>query len=407
MLLISLTWVSRLGKTFISSVKSVDLGNDTIIVVCQKSKVEEWCNHYKTYFTQYNTYDLSKPKQRINFDNDNDKKVGVINYDSVFRIEILDHVKDITLLLDESSLIKHYKTKKTKYIMHRLSKKAKGIILCSGSVCGGRYEDLYTQMKLLGWTKTKEYLIENYTNYKTLHLANVTIKEIISYKNVEQFKQELYNIGCRFKKTEEVLTLPTKTFIPCYCKKPKEYKQFHKDKIVEIDGDKLIGDTPLNELLYKRLLCGPYNIYKTRVLQDLLSSTDDRIILFYNFKRELKQIKKVCDILDKPISYVNGEKQDLFAYEELNNSVTCVQYQSGAMGLNLQKAFITIYYSLPLSSELFEQSKKRIHRLGQKQPCTYYLLLCEKSIEQKIYDTLEKRNDYTLELFNKDNGKEV
>ena len=67
------------------------------------------------------------------------------------------------------------------------------------------------------------------------------------------------------------------------------------------------------------------------------------------------------------------------------------------MGLNLQKANKVIYFSPTLSSELFEQSKKRIHRIGQEQPCFYYQLVC--GIEQRIYATLAMRKDYTDKLF--------
>ena len=72
------------------------------------------------------------------------------------------------------------------------------------------------------------------------------------------------------------------------------------------------------------------------------------------------------------------------------------------MGLNLQKANKIIYFSLPLSSELFEQSKKRIHRIGQERPCFYYIMLCKGSIEEKILSTLEMRQDYTEVLFEKE-----
>ena len=58
--------------------------------------------------------------------------------------------------------------------------------------------------------------------------------------------------------------------------------------------------------------------------------------------------------------------KDLRNYEKYDDSVTLVQYQAGATGVNLQKANKIIYYSLPLSSELFEQSKKRIHRIRTK-----------------------------------------
>jgi SNF2 family DNA or RNA helicase len=69
------------------------------------------------------------------------------------------------------------------------------------------------------------------------------------------------------------------------------------------------------------------------------------------------------------------------------------------MGLNLQKANRIVYYTPPLSSELFEQSKKRIHRIGQNRTCFYYYLTCRSSVEERIYAVLAMRRDYTEELF--------
>ena len=71
------------------------------------------------------------------------------------------------------------------------------------------------------------------------------------------------------------------------------------------------------------------------------------------------------------------------------------------MGLNLQKANKVIYFSLTDRSELFEQSKKRIHRIGQNQKCFYYVMLCPGTVEEDILHTLEERKDYTDELFKK------
>lgn len=153
-------------------------------------------------------------------------------------------------------------------------------------------------------------------------------------------------------------------------------------------------------MLYARMMCSMYNKYKLDAFVDLIESTDDRLIIFYNFTDELEALKKA--IGNRLYSVVNGAERDLSNYENVDNSITFVQYQAGAMGLNLQKANKIIYYSLPLSSELYEQSKKRIHRIGQNRPCFYYLLLAENSIEERIKTTLDKRNDYTQELFEKD-----
>jgi SNF2 family DNA or RNA helicase len=92
-------------------------------------------------------------------------------------------------------------------------------------------------------------------------------------------------------------------------------------------------------------------------------------------------------------------------YETYDNSITIIQYQAGAMGLNMQKANKIIYFSLPLSSELFEQSKKRIHRLGQQRSCFYYYLITKKSIEEDIFETLKQRKDYTDKLFEENEGR--
>lgn len=70
------------------------------------------------------------------------------------------------------------------------------------------------------------------------------------------------------------------------------------------------------------------------------------------------------------------------------------------MGLNLQKANKVIYFTLPKRLELYEQSKKRIHRIGQDKPCFYYLMMCKESVEEDIYNALKMRKDFTDKLFN-------
>lgn len=378
-----------LGKTFVSSEKANSYKNK-ILVVSQLSKVKDWCEHFKKYY-DYEAFDLTNKKNIETFINLNYKCVAVINYDVVWRRKELLKLEDFTLILDESSLINNETTKRAKFI---LKLKPTNTILLSGSLCGGKYERLYSQLQLLGWNISKKMY---YSQYIDMQISEDGYPIIKGYKNVDRLKRKIREHGAIFMKTEEVLDLPSQNFITINVNSSKEYKHFMKNGIVEVDGVELVGDTTLTKLLYARELCGLYSDEKLKVFKDLVDSTDDRLIVFYNFKKELE---KMVELIDKPYSIVNGSVKDLTNYENYDNSITFIQYQSGSMGLNLQKANKIIYFTPTLSSEMFEQSKKRIHRLGQKESCFYYKLVC--GIEYKIYNTLSMRKDFTDKLFEED-----
>lgn len=393
-----------LGKTFTGSEKMRMLGANVNLIICQKSKVKDWVEHCEENMpTKFVTFDLTNKKDFdlfFSWRNTETKKIGVINYDLVFRRNELMNLEDFTLLLDESSMIQNDKAKRTKSI---LKMKASNVILLSGTPVGGKYENLYSQLKLLGWNITKKEFWNNYIDYELVQYGgpfSPTLPKIKGYKNIDDLKKMLKFFGADFLKSDEVFDLPEQNFNIVKVPISKEYKAFKKEKYIQIEDKEFIGDTPLKTMLYARMMCATYNKYKLDAFVDLIESTDDRLIVFYNFTDELEAMK---DLIGKrAYSVVNGSERDLSNYESVDNSITFVQYQAGAMGLNLQKANKIIYYSLPLSSELYEQSKKRIHRIGQNRPCFYYLLLAENSIEERIKTTLDKRNDYTQELFNED-----
>lgn len=380
-----------LGKTFIGSEKLKALNANINLVICQKSKLNDWCEHFKTYYQDYNTIIYSKPMKSIP-----DHSIVIINYDLVWRRPELAQLENFTLMLDESSCIKNTTAERTKFI---LKMKPDNVILLSGTPTGGKYEELYSQCKLLGWKISKKAFWDTYIITKKMEIGGFSVPIVIGYKNIDRLKAKLREYGAIFKKTEEVLDLPEQIDNVIKVESTKEYKKFVKNRYIEIDGKELVGDTSLTKMLYQRQLASQYNSNKITMLRDLLESTNDRVIIFYNFNEELEQIEDMCIRMERPVSVVNGQRKDLTCYEKDQDSVTLIQYQAGAMGLNLQKANKIIYFSLPLSSELFEQSKKRIHRIGQKKSCFYYYLITNGSIEEKIYEVLGTRRDFTNKLF--------
>lgn len=387
-----------LGKTFLGSEKLVDFNTKYNLVVCQKSKVVDWVNHFKKFYPDKNVIDFTKPKARI------EPGIIVVNYELAWRRPELLHMQKLTLMLDESSMIQNETAKRSRFILKLFPD---NVILLSGTPTAGKYEKLWSQCRLLGWNITKRdyyarYIIEREINIKT---SQFPIKIVVGYRNVEELKNMLRFHGAYFLETEDVLELPEQTFVTIDVPVTPQYRMFQKDRVVTVKDRTLVGDMTLNRLMYSRQLCGMYNANKLAAFADLLDSTDDRLVVFYNFNEELDALKAIAK--GRPISEINGHTKDQRAFDEHDNAVIFVQYQAGAMGLNLQKANKIVYFTLPLSSELFEQSKKRTHRIGQQNTCFYYTLLCRDSVEEKILESLNMRRDYTNALFEEDERKRV
>ena len=148
-----------LGKTFVGSEKMLQLNKRVNLVICQKSKVNDWAEHFRQYYgLQQETFDLTNGKafklffEEIEKDYPNrfnQRYVGIINYELAFRRPELSKLTDFTLMLDESSLIQNECAKRSKFVLKRL--KPSNVILLSGTRTNGKYERLWSQMNLLGW----------------------------------------------------------------------------------------------------------------------------------------------------------------------------------------------------------------------------------------------------------------
>lgn len=415
-----------LGKTFVGAEKMKRLGGKVNMVVCQKSKIQDWIEHLKTNYSNENerfiVWDMTHKTDYemffkfIEHKDGQGKIVGIINYELAWRRPELGKLPLDTLMLDESSLVQNRKAKQTKFI---LKLQPKNVVLLSGTPTSGKYENLWTQAHLLGWNISESLYLKQYVNMEKINVPGGRIAQIVSkkkpYKNIERLKDKLRENGAVFMKTEECFELPSQTFTQIKVDASSEYRKFMKNGIVTLRGKfeygditeeelTLVGDTNLTKRLYARELCGPYSQAKLDAFKDLLESTNDRLIVFYNFTDEVEKLYEIAERLERPTSWINGMSKTLEAYEKYDNSVTFVQYQAGAMGLNLQKANKVIYYSLPERSELFEQSKKRIHRIGQDKPCYYYIMTCRNSVEEAVYKTLKMRRDFTDELFREVNS---
>ena len=417
-----------LGKTFVGGEKLWQLNTQVNLLICQKSKVDDWIEHFERYYADdYTICDLTKKKGIQVFDEvikSGCDVIGVINYDLVFRRSYIGHITGFTLMLDESQIIQNQGAKRSKFV---LKMKPENVILLSGTPTSGKYERLWSQVKLLGWDISEKAYFNTFmeTEWIENNASGFKRQVVVGYKNVERLKRKLAEHGAIFMKTEEAFDLPEQKEINISVPASEEYKYFIKNSYIDLDlinlckffddsdyqgndvtpHKELVGDTALVKMLYARQLCGQYSKDKIQAFEDLIESTAERLIVFYNYYEELGAMVRIAGKLERPISIVNGQLKDLTAYEEQDDSITFVQYQAGATGLNLQKANKMIYFTLPLgkgSCATWEQSKKRIHRIGQEKPCFYYYLLCKGSLEEQNLINLRLGKEYNDKLFEKE-----
>jgi len=140
-----------------------------------------------------------------------------------------------------------------------------------------------------------------------------------------------------------------------------------------------------------------FSEHKFEMLDDLIAENQRaNMIIVYNFQEELAELERrypQAKTIDSP----GGIK----AWNEGKVELLLIHPKSAGHGLNLQHGGCRIaFLSLPWSLELYEQTVGRLHRSGQRHDVWCYVLLTNKTIDEKIWAALhDKRalSDIALE----------
>ena len=76
-----------------------------------------------------------------------------------------------------------------------------------------------------------------------------------------------------------------------------------------------------------------------------------------------------------------------------NIEVMAVQIQAGGVGIDLTRASIAVYYSFGFSLGDHLQSLARLHRPGQRHPVTFYHLIAQGTVDEKVFRALQERRE--------------
>jgi len=127
--------------------------------------------------------------------------------------------------------------------------------------------------------------------------------------------------------------------------------------------------------------------HKFDMLDDIFEENQHaNTIVVYNYKEELAELKRRYKLTtideDNAVDNWNAGKIQLLA----------IHPKSAGHGLNLQFGGNKIVFlSLPWSLELYEQTIGRLHRSGQTRDVWCYVILCNKTIDERIFESLKDK----------------
>lgn len=404
---------------------------ERLLIVAPTSVVAVWPKELQEYAKFKYTCKtlLGEKKQRIKQIDDLLKfpfkalKVAVINYESTWRPEILEKLKEFDadmVIADESQRIKTYDAAQSK-AMHELGDQARYKLILSGTPVQTAAIDIWSQYRFLD----KTVFGDNFFKFRGRYaiMGGYGNKKIVGYKDLEGLIKKEHSIAFRVTK-DEALDLPEQTFetrkIQFNQKEKNLYERIKKDSYAELDGGgHITATTVLTRLLRLQQLAGgflvqddaqkPQLVSRAKldalgdIIEDYVIGSGKKLVIFARFIAEVKAIMELASkVLPKELKQVaiHGDikKEDrgdiVKQFQEDPKTVLFIgQIDTAGTGITLTAADTCVYYSKNFNYATYSQSLSRIHRIGQRNCCTYIDLEIEGTIDELISKALSRKED--------------
>ena len=397
----TLTTLVRVGELIFQEKKATNC-----LVICPKPVIGSWWRDVPLVDQSYG-YDLKNVLEVVNYEHLL-TKTGQKN--------ILSKKWDI-VVLDESHYVKNRSAKRTK-ACYELGLNAKYRYILTGTpIANGQLENIYSQFTFLYPYRNRQWIhskiFGSWTNFTDEYCFLNKWYQPYRYKNVDKLQDIISQYSYQVTK-EECLDLPDKLpdqIFEIELKEKKIYKELHTHSTVE-EWD-LLADNGLSRMAKLRQVCSGFvntetgmkelKCEKIKILDDFLEDFDKKLVIFCEFKYSMKQVMKLLDKRKIKYTYLNGEQKDKQVWKQFQEDdsmqVIVCQYRSGNAGIDLYKADTMIFYEPTLSSNVLEQARDRIHRIGSKSRPRYIFFLTKGTIEETIYKALQGFSDFNRRLF--------
>lgn len=340
-------------------------------------------------------------------------QVAVINYESAWRLEreLAAWHPDL-IIADEGHKIKTHNISASK-AMHRLGASARYRMLLTGTPVTNKAIDIFSEYKFLAPQVfgMSFYAFRN-RYFEMVGYGNHT--PVLKRSMEQELTARMHSIAFRATKAD-CLDLPETTDIVRKVElEPNAmrlYSNLVKDSYAELTKGEVTITNVLTKLLRLSQLTGGFigsdesattervSTAKLDVLEDIIDSAMEENKKLVIIARFVPELHAICKLLDK-----KGIQHSLIMGSVHNRDEQVAQFQSNpevhvfvgqiataGLGITLTAASTMVFYSLDYSMSNFEQTKARIHRAGQRMPCTYIYLTAKGTVDEKVLKALKTK----------------
>ena len=347
------------------------------------------------------------------------KRVKIVESDVEFVIcnfDGLEIIKDAVIanafdliVIDEANAYKTVSTKRWK-VLSAIIKPETWVWMMTGTPASQSPTDAYGLAKIINPSGVPRF----FGSFKDMVMQKITEFKWIPRPRAEDTVHRVLQPAIRFTK-KECLDLPDMTYVtrevPLTPQQQKFYELLRKQMVAVAAGEEI---TTVNAAanLNKLLQLSGGAVYsdsgevvafdasnRLQALKEVIDEATHKVIVFVPYRHaiqivyeELTKSGYTADIINGAVSV--GKRTEIFArfQTEKNPRVLVIQPQAASHGVTLHTANVVVYWSPVMSVETYLQANARVHRAGQRNPCTV-VHLQGSPVERRMYSMLESKVD--------------
>jgi|TARA_R110000796_G_scaffold74_13_gene312 SNF2 family DNA or RNA helicase len=389
-----------LGKTTSAVIASIVQKSRKTLIICPASLKLNWKREIENYFK--GTVGIVDGKNWV------DDEYIIINYDILKNFHSLDNDKKREILnskfdlviIDEAHYISNAKAQRTK-VVNQITSKIKNVWLLSGTPMTSRPINYYNLLNIVESRATTNwvgYVLRYCAGRQFRGPGGRKIWDVNGASNLDELRERTKDKVLRRLK-EEVIDLPDKIITPLYQElKSKEYEKELGEYVDWSDGNQNQGlAIHLAKLMKVRQIIANDKVDITCELISQALEQEKKVIVFTNFTAPLMAIhekfKKNSVVLHGSLKKEERQKSVDDFQTDPNIKVFISNLKAGGVGITLTAAEVVIMNDLSFVPSDHSQAEDRAFRIGQKKNVSILYPLYENTIEQIIYNILQKKKN--------------